>query len=128
MAELEQSIVTDMKAAATIKALVGQRVYEFEADKLARQPYIVVFPTTNLRGAWTQTAYGGMARVSLTIYADTVAKCREIGTVVLNRYKQFSGTLGSHTVNYVEVGNARTLFGPGTEFRYLVDLIIHYKE
>ena len=126
MADLETSFVADMKAATAIKALVGNRVYEFDADKLTKEPYIVVRPTSNPRMSWTQTLYGGIARISVYIEADTVASCRTIGDAILSRYRQFSGTLGTHTVEQVEVGNARVLFGPGTEFRYLVDLVVHY--
>ena len=126
MADIESSFVTDLKAASAITALVGTRVYEFERDKLAREPYILVMPSSNPRASWTQTLYGGVCRVSIYAYADTVASCRAIGDAVLSRYKQFSGTLGAHVIEYVEVSNARVLFGPGTEFRYLVDMVVHY--
>ena len=115
-----------MKAQSAISALVGARVYEGVEASGAREPFIVVRPTTNARGSWTQTSYGGAARLSLYIHAETIAKSRSIGAAILSAYKQFSGTLTDHTVQYTEVSNARTLFGPGNEFRYLVDLVFHY--
>ena len=126
MSELETSFVTDLKAQSSITAYVGQRVYEDIAESAAREPYLVVKPVDNPRGAFTQTLYGGVARISIYVYAETVADCRAIGLLILNRYKQFSGTLDAHTVEEVEVSNARTLWGPGSEFRYLVDLVVHY--
>lgn len=126
MADIETSFVTDMQASTAIKALVGQRVYERIPDKMVKEPYILVMPVSNPRGSWTQTLYGGVARLSIYVYTDAVADARTIGDAVLTRYRQFSGTLGTHTVEQVEVSNARVLFGPGTEFRYLVDLVVHY--
>jgi len=126
VAEIEANVVTHLKAQTTVSALVGSRVYEFKADSGAREPYVVVRPTTNVRASWTQTEYGGTARVSVTVYAETKAKARAIGAVVLDLYSQFSGTLDTATVKYIEVSNARTLNGPGDDFHYLVDLIFHY--
>jgi hypothetical protein len=128
VAEIETSFVTDMKSASAITTYVSQRVFEDEADSKAREPYIVVRNVTNSREAWTQTLFGGTARINIYIYADRVATARSVGDAVLDRYKQFSGALGTHTVNYIEVSNARTFFGPGTEFRFIVDLVVHYKE
>lgn len=126
MAELESSIVTHLKATSLVTDLVGTRIYEYEIPSGAREPFIVVRPTTNVRGSWTQTLYGGVARVSIYIYAETVAKARSVGATVLDLYKQFSGTVDDHTVEYVEVSNARTLFGPDNDYRFLVDLVVHY--
>lgn len=126
MAEIESAFVTHLKATSTVTDLVAERIYEYEIPSGAREPYIVVRPTTNVRGPWTQTQYGGVARVSVYVYGETAAKVREIGGVVLDLYKQFSGTLTSHTVEYVEVSNARTLFGPDNDYRFLVDLVVHY--
>lgn len=126
MAEIETSFVADVKTQSTLTAYVNQRIYEYRADKDAREPYIVVVPVSNPRASWTQTLYGGVARLSVYIYADTVADARTIGDAMLTIYKQFSGTLGSHTVEHVEVSGSRVLFGPGNEFRYLMDLIVHY--
>jgi len=126
VAEIEASFTTHMKAQSGISTLVGSRVYEFDAPSGARQPYIVVRPTTNVRGAFTQTQYGGVARLSAFVYAETIAKARAIGAVLLSTYQQFNGTLTDHTVQHTEVSNARTLFGPGDEFRYLVDIIFHF--
>lgn len=128
MAEIETSFVTHMKATSAITSYVGQRIYEWDPDPKAREPLIIVQDVTNQREAWTQTLYGGTARISIYVYAETASKVRTIGDVVLNTYKQFSGALGNHTVNFIEVSNARTLWGPGTEFRYIVDLVVHYKE
>lgn len=126
MAELETSFVTHMKAQSSITNLVGNRIYEYEAPDDAKEPNIFVRPVSNPRGSWTQTLYGGVARISFYVNADSVSKARSVGDAVLALYKQFSGTLSSHTVEYVEVSNARTLFGPGDEVRYLVDLVVHY--
>lgn len=126
MAEIETSYITNMKTQATLKAYVSTRMYEHEPDSGAKKPYIVARPTTNPRGAFTQTEYGGVARLSTYIYAETISRARDIGSALMTIYQQFSGTLGTHTVQFVEVSNARTLFGPGDEFRYLVDLVIHY--
>ncbi len=126
MAEIEASFATHMRAQSVISTFVGDRVYEFDDPSGARQPYIVVRPTTNVRGAFTQTQYGGVARLSSFVYAETVTKARAIGAVILSTYQQFNGTLADHTVQYTEVSNARTLFGPGDDFRYLVDLIFHF--
>ena len=126
MAEIETSFVTHLKATSTVTDLVSTRIYEYTIPSGAREPYIVVRPTTNVRGAWTQTLYGGVARVSIYVYAETVAKAREVGAVVLDLYKQFGGTLDSHTIDFIEVSNARTLFGPDDDFRFLIDLVVHY--
>ena len=126
MAEIETSFVTHLKATSTVTDLVGSRIYEYEIPSGAREPYVVVRPTTNVRGAWTQTLYGGTVRVSIYVYAETVAKARSVGDVILTLYRQFSGTLDSHTIEHVEVSNARTLFGPGDDFRFLIDLVVHY--
>lgn len=126
MAEIEASYITNMKTQSTLTSLVGTRMFEFEQASGARKPYIVAIPTTNPRGSFTQSQYGGVARLSTYIHAETVSKAREIGAALMAIYQQFNGTLGSHTVQYTEVSNARTLFGPGSEFRYLVDLVFHY--
>lgn len=115
-----------MKATAAITNLVGNRIYDYSIPSGAREPYIVVRPTTNVRGSWTQTLYGGAARISIYIYTEKLSDARSVGEAVLDLYKQFSGTLDEHTIEYVEVSNARTLFGPDDEFRYLIDLIVHY--
>ena len=125
MAEVETSLVTNMKTKATVTAYVGDRIYEDEPD-VPREPYIVVRPTSNPRGAWTQSEYGGVSRLSVYVYAETKAKARTIGSAVLAVYKQFNGTLSNHTVQYTEISNARTLFGPDDDVRYLVDIIFHY--
>jgi hypothetical protein len=126
VAELETSFVTDLKAQSSITAYVGQRVYEGLKAKTAREPYIIVRPGENPRESFTQTDYGGRGRITIYVYTEKVADARTIGTLVLNKYKQFSGTLGAHTVQMVEVSTARTQFGPGNEFRYLVDLVVTY--
>lgn len=129
MAEIETSLVTHMKTQSTITNSVGSRVYDFdEGDAAPRMPFIVVRPTTNVREAWTQTDYGGIARLSVYVYAETISKAREIGAAVMGVYKQYSGTLGNHVVQFVEVSNARALFGPNDDIRYLVDIIIHFTD
>lgn len=128
MADLETSFVNHMKATSAITDLVGSRIYEFEPDDGAREPNIFVRAVDNVRGSWTQTKYGGVARISIYVNTESVAQARTIGAAILTLYKQFSGALDSHVVNYVEVSNARALWGPGDEFRYLVDLVVHYKE
>jgi hypothetical protein len=115
-----------MKTQATITTHVGQRIFEYEADSAARRPFIVIRKVDDLRASWTQSVYGGMARISIYVYAATVDEARTIGAAVLSVYQQFHGTLDTHTVEWVEVSNARLLFGPGDEFRFLVDLIVHY--
>ena len=126
MAEVETSFVDHLKATSSIAAQVGTRVYEWEPSSAAKKPYIVVTNPTSARGSWTQTIYGGIARISIYVYADTVAKCRTIGNLILDLYKQHTGALDDVTIEQVEVSNARVLWGPGTEFRFLVDLVAHW--
>ena len=126
MAEIEEAFVDDMKAQSTVTALVGSKVYAYEAGDSAIDSYVVVSNPSNPRGAFTQSAYGGTGRVSILCYARTVADARALGNGVLDLYKQRTGSVDSVTVQWIEVSNARMLYGPGSEFRYLVDLVVHY--
>lgn len=126
MAEIEEAFRDDMKAQSTITAIVGQRVYAYEAGDGAIDSYVVVTTPTNARAAYTQTDYGGTARVTIYCYARSVALARTLGAAVLDLYKQRSGTVDEVTVEYIEVSNARVLYGPNNEFRYIVDLVVHY--
>lgn len=126
MAEIEEEFVDDMKAQSSITTIVGQKVYAYEAGDSAIDSYVVVSNPSNPRSAFTQTSYGGTARVSIYCYARTVAASRTLGNAVLDLYKQRSGAVDDATVEWIEVSNARMLYGPGGEFRYLVDLIVHY--
>ena len=126
MAEVETSFVDHLKATSTITAYVGNRVYEWEPASAAKRPYIVVTNPTSARSSWTQTIYGGVARISIYVYADKVATCRTIGNLILDLYKQHSGTLDDVSIEEVEVSNARILWGPGKEFRFLVDLVVRW--
>lgn len=126
MAEIEEAFRDHMRAQSTITALVGQRVYAYEAGDGAIDSYVVVQPVSNPRAAFTQSAYGGLVRLSIYCYANTVARARELGNTILDLYKQYTGVVGDYTVESTEVSNARVLFGPGDAFRYLVDIIIQY--
>lgn len=126
MAEIEDAFVDDMKAQSTITSIVGQKVYAHEAGDSAIDSYIVVTNPDNPRAAFTQTDYGGTARVTVYCYARTVSDARTLGNAVLDLYKQRSGTVDAVTVEWIEVSNARMLYGPGSAFRYLVDLVVHY--
>lgn len=126
MAEIEEAFRDDMKAQSTITAIVGQKVYAYEAGDGAIDSYVLVTTASNPRASFTQTAYGGTARVSIHCYARTVALARALGAAVLDLYKQRSGSVDSVSVEWIEVSNARVLYGPGSQFRYLVDLIVHY--
>jgi len=126
VAEIEEAFRDDMKAQSTITAIVGQKVYAYEAGDGAIDSYIVVTTASNPRAAWTQTDYGGTARVSIYCFARTVAQSRTLGAAVLDLYKQRVGSVDSVSVEWIEVSNARVLYGPGNQFRYLVDLVVHY--
>ena len=115
-----------MKAQSTVTSIVGQKVYAYEAGDSAIDSYVVVTNPSNPRSAFTQAAYGGMGRVSIYCYARTVADAQTLGAAVLDLYKQRSGTVQGVTVQWIEVSNARMLYGPGGEYRYLVDLVVHY--
>ena len=130
MAEIDAAFVADIKTVSALKALVGAKVYAHEAGKDAIDSYIVVIPTTNQRGRFIQTAYGGTARLSVYCYGRTKAKAESIGNAIITAYKSKNGSIGSGTatatVEWIEISNARLLYGPNNEFRYLVDLIVHY--
>lgn len=126
MAEIEEEIRDDLLARSSVTDLVGSDVYTYEAGDGAIDSYIVVTNPTNQRGAFTQTAYGGVARVAIYCYAMTVAKAQTLGNAVLDAYKRHRGAVQNLTVEWVEVSNARLIHGPHGEVRYLVDLIVHY--
>ena len=130
MAEVDAAFVADIKTVAALKTLVGSRVYSHEAGDGAVDSYIVVIPVTDPRGRFTQTEYGGMARLSVYCYGRTKTKAESIGAAVITAYKAKNGSIGSGTdtatVQWIEISNARLLYGPSNEFRYLVDLIVHY--
>lgn len=126
MADAEEAFVAHMLTQSAVTNLVRQRVYAHEAGDDAIESYIVVTNSSNPMGAFTQTAYGGDARISIYCYAGTVEKARELGHVVRDLYKQHTGSVDAVTVEWIEVSNARLIYGPGREFRYLVDLIVHY--
>lgn len=126
MADVEEAFVTDMKAQSVITALVGQKVYASEAGDGAIDSYIVVMNSSNPMAAFTQTAYGGDARISIYCYAGSTSRARAVGHAVRDLYKQRTGSVDAVTVEWIEVSNARLIYGPGREFRFLVDLIVHY--
>jgi len=126
VAEIEEAFVDDMKAQSTITSIVGSKVYAHEAGDSAIDSYVVVTNPSNPRSAFTQSDYGGIGRVSIYCHARTVADSRTLGNAVLDLYKQRTGTVQGVTVQWIEVSNARMLYGPGSEFRYLVDLVVHY--
>lgn len=126
MAEIEASFVTDLKSRSTITTYVGSRIYAYRADNAAKEPYIIVRVVDDPRSSWTQTLYGGVARISLYVYDSSESRARTIGEALLAVYQQFHGTLGGHIIEGTEVSNARFLDGPDNEFRYLVDLVFTY--
>lgn len=126
MAEIEEAFRDHMKAQSSITSIVGKKVYAYEEGDGAIDSYIVVTTASNPRAAYTQTDYGGTARVSIYCYARTTASARTLGNAVLDLYKQHTGSVDAVTVEWIEVSNARMLYGPGNQFRYLVDLIVHY--
>lgn len=126
MTDVEEAIVVDMKAQTAIDRLVRQKVYAHEASDGAIEPYIVVTNSSNPMASFTQTAYGGAVRISIFCYARTVAESRAIGHAVVDLYRHRTGAVDDVTVEWIEISNARVIHGPGGEFRYLVDLIVHY--
>lgn len=123
MAEIETSLMTHMLSQSTVTNYVGQRIREIEKNQGDVEPYILIVPTSNPRGPFTRTAYGGVARLTVIVYGKTRASARTIGGAVLAIYQQFSGTLDEHTVEQTEVTTARTMAG---DERFIIDLIFHY--
>ena len=126
MRDVEEAFVADMKAQSAIDSLVRQRVYAYEAGSGAIEPYIVVTNAGNPMSSFTQTAFGGDARISIFCYGKDAAQSRAVGHRVWELYRQRTGMVDDVSVEWLEVSNARLLHGPGGEIRYLVDLIVHY--
>jgi hypothetical protein len=123
VADIESSLVAHMLDQSSITDYVGTKIREFEKNPEDAEPYIVVVPISNPRGPWTRTKYGGVARLTIYVYATTRSAARTIGETILDTYKQFHGTMEDHTVEYTEVSSARTFTG---DDRYTIDLIVHY--
>ena len=126
MAEIVEAFVDHIKTQSTVTNLVGTRVYAYEAGDGAIDSYVVVTNPTNPRAAFTQTDYGGTGRVTIYCYARTVSSAQTLGNAVLDLYKSHHGAVDDITVEWIEVSNARMLHGPNREFRYIVDLVVHY--
>lgn len=121
--DIEQSLQTDMKSVTAITDLVSERIYLYEADETAKTPYIVIDKPSDPRAYFTQTRWGGVARVSVYCHGRTETSARAVGAAVVSEYRETHRTVEDHSVYRVEVSDAR--FVPGIN-RYLVDMIVSY--
>lgn len=127
---IEDVIRFVLTADARVSALVGPRVYPLVMPQNGTLPAIVfqrisTVGSYTLEGATTPT----VARVQLSLMSLTFTQVRELAVAARRALDAYSGQLGSHIVNFIEVVNFLDDFEPDIGIcRVVMDVRVHSNE
>ena len=132
---ITQDVRTYLLTQSTVTALVGTRIYYDHLPQRATLPALVVNLITSVSQREVDAASGtARARVQVDCYAATYAASASLGELVRKVTEQYTGTMGSTTVDRAHVETVTELDDGPTDgsdaYRYIrsLDVVLWHNE
>ena len=125
---IEQAIINDLKTQTSVTTYVNDKIYYLEKDRNAAGEYIIITNPSHTREAIVQTRQkAGHARLQFNCFSRDKWTAKSIAEAVKEVYRNRHGTIQGMDVWDITLGDCKPVAGV-SEYRYILDLIIHYSE